>query len=78
MTLTSSFATPCVIPTAELDIKEPSLREVQDVIKAARSAAAPGPRGVPYSAYKRCPRLSPATLENPESDVAEMKSCRPV
>lgn len=29
----------------------------QDVIKTARSASDPGPSGVPYSIYKRCPKL---------------------
>lgn len=34
--------------------KEPTLNEVVDVVKAARSTSAPGPSGVPYVVYKRC------------------------
>lgn len=34
-----------------------TLREVQEVVKAARTNSAPGPSGVPYVIYKKCPRL---------------------
>ena len=44
-------------PTAEFKLTEPSLKEVEEVIKAARSASSPGPSGVPYLVYKRCPKL---------------------
>nr|XP_061841396.1 uncharacterized protein LOC133622576 [Nerophis lumbriciformis] len=44
-------------PTAEFQLTEPSLKEVEEVIKAARSASSPGPSGVPYLVYKRCPGL---------------------
>ncbi|XP_057679566.1 uncharacterized protein LOC130908003 [Corythoichthys intestinalis] len=44
-------------PTAEFQLTEPSLKEVEEVIKAARSASSPGPSGVPYRVYKRCPKL---------------------
>ncbi len=44
-------------PTAEFKLTEPSLKEVEEVIKAARSASSPGPSGVPYLVYKRCPQL---------------------
>ncbi|XP_061920230.1 uncharacterized protein LOC133660667 [Entelurus aequoreus] len=44
-------------PTAEFQLTEPSLKEVEEVIKAAHSASSPGPSGVPYLVYKRCPGL---------------------
>ncbi|KAK0141886.1 Transposable element Tcb2 transposase [Merluccius polli] len=44
-------------PTTDLNSKEPSWKEVQEVVKAARASSAPGPSGVPYKVYKRCPRL---------------------
>lgn len=44
-------------PTTELNTKVPSWREVQTVDKAARNNLAPGPNGVPYMVYKRCPKL---------------------
>nr|XP_055036896.1 uncharacterized protein LOC129424307 [Misgurnus anguillicaudatus] len=34
-----------------------SLREVQEVVKKARSSSAPGPSGKPYKVYKRCTKL---------------------
>ncbi|KAJ8359312.1 hypothetical protein SKAU_G00158370 [Synaphobranchus kaupii] len=44
-------------PTAEFNQREPSLKEVEEVIKAARTASTPGPSGVPYLVYKHCPEL---------------------
>ncbi|XP_016087054.1 uncharacterized protein, partial [Sinocyclocheilus grahami] len=44
-------------PTTEFNLKGPSLKEVEEIIKAARSASTPGPSGVPYLVYKRCPDL---------------------
>ncbi|KAL3976498.1 mitochondrial import inner membrane translocase subunit TIM8 [Sarotherodon galilaeus] len=44
-------------PSVEFKLTEPSLKEVCEVIKAARSASSPGPSGVPYLVYKRCPEL---------------------
>ena len=44
-------------PSVEFDLREPNWKEVQEVIGAARSASAPGPNGVPYIVYKRCPGL---------------------
>lgn len=36
---------------------EPTLKEVQDIVKKARSKSAPGPNGIPYKVYKLCPKL---------------------
>lgn len=44
-------------PTYECNIKEPTLKEVQEVLIAARTSSAPGPSRVPYKVYKRFPRL---------------------
>ena len=44
-------------PTSEFNLKDPSWSELNDVVRAARSASAPGPSGVPYGVYKRCPGL---------------------
>ncbi|XP_061902037.1 uncharacterized protein LOC133649222 [Entelurus aequoreus] len=44
---------PCIL----FDISEPTLKEVKEAIKSARTASAPGPSGVPYKVFKQCPRL---------------------
>lgn len=44
-------------PTTDFNIQAPTWKEVQAVVKAARTSSAPGPNGVPYVVYKRCPRL---------------------
>ncbi len=44
-------------PTTEFNLRGPSLKEIEEIIKAARSASTPGPSGVPYLVYKRCPEL---------------------
>ncbi|KAI4888323.1 hypothetical protein NFI96_008073 [Prochilodus magdalenae] len=43
--------------TVAFNNKEPNLKEVEAVIKPARSSLAPGPSGVLYVVYKRCPKL---------------------
>ena len=45
------------LPTTKFDLEEPSCKEVRDVVKAARSASAPGHSRIPYGVYKRCPGL---------------------
>lgn len=44
-------------PSADFDLKEPCLREVEEVVRRARASSAPGPSGVPYKVYKNCPKL---------------------
>ncbi len=44
-------------PTIQFDTSPPKLREVEDVIRKARSASAPGPNGLPYKLYKNCPQV---------------------
>ena len=44
-------------PSFEFNDKPPTWKEIQEVVKAARTTAAPGPNGVPYTVYKRCPGI---------------------
>ncbi|KAJ8359538.1 hypothetical protein SKAU_G00160630 [Synaphobranchus kaupii] len=44
-------------PTEAFDLREPLLKEVQDVVKKARSRSAPGLSGTSYKVYKHCPKL---------------------
>lgn len=39
-------------PSEAFNLKDPTLREVQEVVKAARTNSAPGPSEVPYVVYK--------------------------
>ncbi|XP_052233232.1 uncharacterized protein LOC127846096 [Dreissena polymorpha] len=43
------------LPETHLDTKEPSLSEVQHLVKKARTGSAPGPNGIPFRVYKMCP-----------------------
>ncbi|KAJ8349798.1 hypothetical protein SKAU_G00249280 [Synaphobranchus kaupii] len=45
-------------PTTAFNTKEPSWKEIQSVVKAARTSSAPGTNGVPFLVYKRCPKLT--------------------
>lgn len=44
-------------PTLPYNSSPPKLREVEEVIRKARSASAPGPNGLPYKLYKNCPQV---------------------
>ena len=44
-------------PEVDFNTTIPSLSEIKCIVSAARSASSPGPSGVPYSVYKRCPGL---------------------
>ena len=41
-------------PVVQYDTRWPTSKEMQEVVRATRSASAPGPSGVPYIVYKRC------------------------
>ncbi|GFN73755.1 reverse transcriptase [Plakobranchus ocellatus] len=41
----------------KFESKPPSLQEVIAVVNKARAKSAPGPNGVPYLLYKRCPKV---------------------
>ena len=40
-----------------MDVSEPTWQELKEVVEKARSGSAPGPNGIPYIVYKRCPML---------------------
>lgn len=44
-------------PVMAFDLREPLLKEVQEVVWKARSRSAPGPSGTSYKVYKHCPKL---------------------
>jgi hypothetical protein len=44
-------------PTVPLNSTPPTFKEVEDITKKARTGSAPGPNGVPYKVYKKCPKL---------------------
>lgn len=41
-------------PEESLDTREPTWREVHDIVQQTHSASAPGPSGIPYKVYKKC------------------------
>ena len=45
------------LPASMFSLASPSLEEVRRVIRKARNRSAPGPNGVPYLLYKRCPKV---------------------
>lgn len=45
------------LPTTLLNLAAPSYEEIKKIVKKARNRSAPGPNGIPYVLYKRCPRL---------------------
>jgi hypothetical protein len=45
-------------PTVAFDLAEPRWKEVEEVIRKARAASAPGPNGIPYRVYKNCQKVA--------------------
>ncbi len=45
------------LPSFSMNLKEPTWTEVTPIIKKARAKSAPGPSGLGYKIYKKCPRL---------------------
>jgi len=43
--------------TADSNLKEPNLSEVEEVVSRARSSSAPSRSRVPHKVYKSCPKL---------------------
>ena len=43
------------VPGEEFNLKPPTLEEIRQVVKKAKCKSAPGPNGIPYLLYKRCP-----------------------
>ena len=48
---------PIPLPENQLDDSPPRWSEVEDVVRKARAASAPGPNGVPYRLYKNSPNI---------------------
>ncbi|KAM4567620.1 uncharacterized protein V3H82_011871 [Fundulus diaphanus] len=46
---------PLNTPAHDLDISPPRWSEVENIVRRARAASAPGPNGVPYRLYKNAP-----------------------
>ena len=46
------------IPSIPLDLEPPSFKEFSTILKRCRNGSAPGPNGIPYLVWKRCPTLS--------------------
>lgn len=44
-------------PSIVFSANEPTWKEIQEVVKKARAASAPGPSVIPYRVYKKCPNL---------------------
>ena len=44
-------------PKVMLEEKEPTLKEIKEVVTKARTGSAPGPNGLMYKVYKKCPKL---------------------
>ena len=45
-------------PKDSFDLKFPSLKEVKELIRKKPKKASPGPSGVPYLIYKKCPKVT--------------------
>ena len=44
-------------PEKLMELKEPTWREVTEVVRKAKSGSAPGPNGIPCKVYKKCPKV---------------------
>ena len=44
-------------PEALMDVREPTWKEVREVVKKARSGSVSGPNEIPYIVYKGCSKL---------------------
>ena len=44
-------------PVSPFNTEAPTLKEVQEIVHHKRNAAAPGPNGIPYTVYKKCPSI---------------------
>ena len=44
-------------PGEQLNSKPPTMEEVERVVNKGRSKSAPGPNGIPYLLYKKCPNV---------------------
>ena len=44
-------------PTVAFNDTPPTLEEMKKMVQKARAKSAPGPNGVPYLLYKKCPKV---------------------
>lgn len=44
-------------PGVKFNVSPPTIQEVNQVVQKARCKSAPGPNGIPYALYKRCPEV---------------------
>ena len=44
-------------PTKAFNDKPPTLEELKKVVEKARAKSSPGPNGIPYLLYKKCPKV---------------------
>ena len=44
-------------PVSPFNTEAPTFKEVQEIVHYKRNAAAPGPNGIPYTVYKKCPSI---------------------
>ena len=44
-------------PVIPMDTKEPTRKEIVDIVKKSRSASTPRQNGIPYKVYNKCPRI---------------------
>ena len=58
-------------PVVQYDTRLPTWKKMQEVVRASRSASAPGPSGVPYIVYKRCKGVRTNPVEDIESHLEE-------
>lgn len=61
-------------PKVDFDLREPSLKEVQEVVIGARAASAPMTQWCAVYRLKEMSRPPQATVEDPESDLAKRES----
>ena len=45
------------VPVSPFNTEAPTFKEVQEIVHHKRNAAAPGPNGIPYTVYKKCPSI---------------------
>ena len=44
-------------PNTTFNVKQQTLDEVKKVVSKARNKSSPGPNGIPYLLYKKCPNV---------------------
>lgn len=63
------------VPDTDFNSKVPSWKEILVVVKAATNNLAPGPYGIPFLVYKRCPKIILLPVEDPKGDLKKGEDC---